>query len=429
MNGGIGQVSIGMDRAIRRPVWRTRPAMLGAAGVGAVAVLVGLVVASPGLAVRSVRVRVATVTIEAVQPGVFRDFTPLNGKVTPHDTVDLDALEGGQVARVMVQAGDVVAVGQPLVAFRNTSLELDVLDREGRLIESITQLQSFEKQLEDSRLANEKALAQIDYDIVRLQRSSGRRAPLLASGYLAPETLDQIRDELTHDERIRPLQAESNARQEALRQAQLPHIQAQLKSLQQDLAITRSKLENLVVRSPVRGRLTDFNLNVGQNLNRGDRLGVLVPDTGFKVAANVDEYYLGRVQVGQIGDCQVDERTWKLHVIRIYPQVKDGTFVVDLSFDAAAPRGLLPGQTIAGRLALGGDRPGLLLPAGPFLERSGGDWAMVMTAPNRADRRRIKIGRRNADQVEVLSGLAAGERVITSDYTPFEKIARVDLTH
>jgi|WetSurMetagenome_2_1015567.scaffolds.fasta_scaffold100643_1 HlyD family secretion protein len=417
-----------MDRAIRAPRWRSRPAILGAAGLGALAVVCFLAFAARGLAVRSVRVPVATVTIDEVQPGVFHDFIPLNGKVTPHDTIDLDALEGGQVEKVMAHAGDTVASGQPLVAFRNTTLELDVLDREGRLIESITQLESYEKQLEDTRLSNEKALAEIDYNIVRLKRSDTRRTPLLARGYVATETLDQIQDQLAYEEQLRPLQAQSNARQEALRLSQLPHIHDQLQGLRQDLAITRSKLDNLVVKAPVRGKLTDFDLNVGQNLNRGDRLGEVVPDTGFKVSANVDEYYLGRVQVGQVADCQVDDRTWKLRVSRVYPTVKDGVFVVDLAFDGAAPQGLLPGETIAGRLSLGSDRQALLLPAGPFLERSGGDWAMVMAGDGHADRRRIKIGRRNSDQVEILNGLSAGERVITSDYTPFEKIDRVDLT-
>lgn len=402
--------------------------MIGAATLGALALIGSLAFASRGLAVRSVRIPAATVTIDEVQPGVFHDFIPVNGKVTPHDTIDLDALEGGQVAKVMARAGDVVAAGQPLVAFRNTSLELDVLDREGRLIESITQLETYEKQLEDTRLSNEKALAQIDYNIVRLKRAADRRAPLLARGYLAPETLDQIQDELTYDERLRPLQAQSNERQEALRQSQLPHIHDQLQGLRQDLAITRSKLDNLVVKAPVRGKLTDFELNVGQNLNRGDRLGEVVPDTGFKITANVDEYYLGRVQVGQVADCQIDVKTWPLRVSRVYPTVKDGVFVVDLAFDGDQPQGLLPGETITGRLSLGGDRRALLLPAGPFLERSGGQWAMVMDGDSHAMRRQIKIGRRNADEVEILSGLSSGDRVITSDYTPFDKVDRVDLT-
>jgi HlyD family secretion protein len=417
-----------MDRKLAPPRWRSRPAVLGAAVVGAVAVIGCLAFASRALAVRSVRVPAATVTIDEVQPGVFHDFIPLNGKVIPHDTIDLDALEGGQVEKVMAHAGDTVAAGQPLVAFRNTTLELDVLDREGRLIESITQLETYEKQLEDTRLANEKALAQIDYNIVRLKRAADRRVPLLARGFLATETFDQIRDELKYDEQLRPLQAQSNVRQEALRQTQLPHIHEQLEGLRQDLAVTRSKLDNLVVKAPVRGKLTDFELNVGQNLNRGDRLGEVVPDTGFKITVNVDEYYLGRVQVGQLGDCQVGDRDWKLRATRVYPNVKDGVFVVDLAFDGAMPRGLLPGETITGRLSLGGDSRALLLPAGPFLERSGGDWVMVMNGDGHALRRRVKIGRRNSDQVEVLSGLNAGDRVITSDYTPFEKIDRVDLT-
>ncbi|MFI4936259.1 MAG: efflux RND transporter periplasmic adaptor subunit [Caulobacterales bacterium] len=422
-------MSVGMDRAVQRPKWRSRPAMIAAGGLGALILVVALALVLPGLSQRSVRVPAATVTIDPVQQGVFHDFTPLNGKMKPHDTIDLDVLEGGQVEKVMALAGDSVIVGQPLVAFRNTSLELDVLDREGRLIESITQLQSYEKQLEDTRLANEKAAAEIQYNIVRLKRSADRRSQLLARGYLAPETLDQIQDELTYDERLAPLQSQSNARQEALRLAQLPHIHAQLTSLQKDLAITRSKLDNLVVRAPVPGKLTDFDLNVGQNFNRGDRLGEVVPNTGFKVAANVDEYYLGRVQVGQIADCQINDQTWKLRVTRVYPQVKDATFVVDLAFIGPQPQGLLPGETITGRLSLGGDQPALVLPAGPFLERSGGDWVMVMTGDGRAERRRVKIGRRNAEQVEILSGLAAGDRVITSDYSAFEKIDRVDLTN
>jgi HlyD family secretion protein len=303
-----------------------------------------------------------------------------------------------------------------------------VLDREGRLIESITELQTYEKQLEDTRLANEKALEEIDYNIVRLSRAGERRTGLDALGAISTESLDQIHDELAYDRRLQPLQTQSNARQDALRTRQLPQIHDQLISLRQSLAITKSKLDNLIVKAPVAGRLTDFDLNIGQNFNRGDRLGEIVPNTGFKIAADVDEFYLGRVHDGQVGDVQIDDRTWKLRVTRVYPQVKDGTFVVDLAFDGPTPSGLLPGETVNGRLSLGGDQPALVLPAGPFLERSGGDWVMVMVGERRAERRRIKIGRRSAEQVEILSGLSPGERVITSDYTAFEKIDRVDLT-
>jgi HlyD family secretion protein len=323
-----------------------------------------------------------------------------------------------------------VAAGQPLLAFRNTQLELDVLDREGRLVESITQLQSYEKQLEDTRLANEKAAVQIDYEIVRLRRAADRRLELSAEGSIPVETSDQLRDELAYDTRLRPLQARTNASEEALRLQQLPEIRADLVSLRKSLVITHGKLDSLVVRAPVSGQLASLIQNVGENHNRGDRLGEIVPETGFKVTATVDEFYLGRVRVGQSADVDIDERRWTLRAERVYPEVKDGVFTVDLAFVGPTPTGLRPGEAVEGKLALGGDRPALILPAGAFLERSGGDWVMVVDPSGRfAERRRVRIGGRNAEQVEIVSGLKPGDRVITSDYTGFEKIDRVNLAH
>ena len=421
-------MSVEMDTVVRRPWWRKKTTQLAAGGVLVLAALCVLVLAVLGKAQRSVRVAAETVSVEAVQRGVFHDLTSLQGKVTPRDTIYLDALEGGQVQSVLVQAGDRIRPGQPLVAFRNTQLELEVLDQEGRLVESITQLQTLEKQLEQSRADNAKALAQIDYNILRLQSMAGRRDPLTGAGYVAQESAEQVHQELDYDKTLKPLQLDTNQRQEALRIRQMPQIHAEMDSLQKSLSITRTKLNDLVVRAPVAGRLTAMDLKIGENRNRGDRLGEITLDTGFKISADVDEFYLGRVQTGQTADMDLGGHTVRLTVTRIYPQVHSGTFTVDLAFVGAAPSGLLPGQAGQGRLSLGADSQGLVLPNGPFLERTGGDWIFVVGPDGRhADRRRIKIGRRNSDQVEVLSGLKAGERVITSDYQGWDKIDRIDL--
>ena len=155
----------------------------------------------------------------------------------------------------------------------------------------------------------------------------------------------------------------------------------------------------------------------------------IVPDTGFKLKAEVDEYYLGRVRPGQAARVELDGRPLPARVTRVDPQVKNSTFEVEMAFDGVSTRALLPGQALEGRLILGGDRQGLILPAGAFLERTGGDWVMVLDAGGgRAERRRIQVGRRNAEQVEVLAGLKPGERVIVSDYAGFEKVEQVILT-
>ena len=419
-----------MDRAIEKPRWRNRRTIVAGGVVAAVLVAGGLGAVALSQAKSGVRMPAANVTLSTVESGVFHDFTPLRATAAPKDIVYLDALEGGQVQQVLAEAGDMVAAGQPLLRFRNTELELEVLDREGRLVESITQLQSYEKQLEDTRVANAKAAAQIEYDIVRLQRVAERRDALIAKGFVSRDLYDQAHDELAHNRRLLPLQTSSNREQDALRQRQIPQIRAELTTLQESLKVTRSKLDNLVVRAPIAGRLTDMDIKLGEIRTRGQRLGQIVPDTGFKLQAQIDEFYLDRMRPGQTGMVTVEGREVPVRVTRVDPQVKNATFRVDLAFEGAMPRGLLPGQALEGRLTLGGDRPALVLPAGAFLERTGGDWVMVADASGgHAERRRIRVGRRSAEQVEVLGGLKPGERVITSDYTGFDKVDRVTLTH
>lgn len=416
-----------MDRPIARSPWRSKPARLGLAASAAAILALATVVMVMNPPSRTLRIAAEGLTIEPVTQGLFHDFTPLQGKVVPRDTIYLDALEGGQVEKVLAQAGDRVVEGQPLIRFHNTQLELDVLEREGRLVESLTTVQGYEKQLEQTRAANETLLNQIDYDIVRLRRAAERRDVYAGKGVFPQEQLDQLHDELDHNLRLRPLQAESNRRQEQLRLSQLPQIHAELQSLQKSLVVTRDKLDNLVVKAPVSGRLTVMDLKIGQNRNRGERLAEIVADTGFKISAEVDEFYLPRLRAGQIAEADIDGKPRRLKVTRIYPQVKNGVFVVDLEFEGEQPKDLTPGATVQGKLALGEDAPALILPTGAFLERSGGGWAFVVDADGkRALRRDIKIGRRNADQVEVLSGLRPGERVVTSDYAGFEKLDRID---
>lgn len=422
----------GMDRRITRPRWHWSkwplPARVGASA----GLAVGLVLLAAAVVFsnseRTVRLAAADVTVATVERGAFHDLIPLRGTVVALSTVYVDALEGGRVQHVLAQAGDSVTAGQPLVDLTNTELELDVLDREGRLIESITELQTYQTELEQNRVANEKALAQIDYDIVDTRRILDRRRTLLAQNLVPVETVDRLQDQLDYDIKLRPMQEQSNRTQEALRLRQLPQIGRQIRTLEKDVKITHGTLDDLVVRAPVSGRLTAMDLEVGQTLERDGRVAVITPGTGYKLSAAVDEYYLSRVQKGQVADVEIGDRTWPLRVARVYPQVTDGTFAVDLAFTGSEPPGLLPGQSLEGRLTLGADRTATVLPTGAFLEATGGDWVFVLTKDGHsAHRRRIKIGRRSAEQVEVLSGLAPGERVIVSDYTGLEHIDRIDL--
>jgi len=374
---------------------------------------------------RHLRIERDKLTISAVTQGMFHDFIPLRARLVPRETIYLDAIEGGRVEQVLVESGDLVEKDQPLVRLSNTELELVVLDREARLIESITQLQARQSALEQGRLDNAKQLATIEYNIVRLERSLARYNK--ATPFEPMKERDSVADELAYNRRLQPIQLESNERQEALRVRQLPQIAAQLEKLHQDVEITRAKLASLKVHAPVAGRMTAIDLKVGENRNRGERLGELTPESGFKVVAAVDEYYLGRVHAGQTAIGEIGGRVFPLTIERVYPQVRDGTFIVDLKFTSETPADLSPGQAVQGKFSLGTATTAILLPVGPFLQQSGGDWVLALDGDNSALRRRIKVGRRNVEQLEIIDGLKPGDRVITSDYTGYGSVDRIDI--
>ena len=419
-----------MDTQIEPNLWMRQPlgVRIGLAAGGGVALVLLLIALVLGGSARTLRVPAVQVTVSPVEQGVFRDLIPLRAKVVPRDTIYLDAVEGGRVERVLVQPGEIVEAGQRMIEFGNTNLQLQVIAQESQLNQAISQLQQNEIALEQNFASNARLLADIDYNILRLSKSSDRREALAVKGAVSAEARESVADELAHYKHLRPIQADSNRQQADLRTRLLPAIRDQLGKLRQNLEVVHSKLDNLIVRAPVAGRVTHIDLKIGENRNPGQRLAEVTPDTGFKLSADVDEFYLARVRAEQIATVELNGSPVRASVSRIYPQVNDGRFMVDLSFVDTDPAGLVPGQALQGRLALGDDRPALVLASGAFLERTGGDWVFVMTKDDVAERRRIKIGRRNAELVEIAGGLKAGERVITSDYTGYERLDRIVLS-
>jgi HlyD family secretion protein len=422
----------GMDRTIHHARWSPKrwplDVRVGAAGAAAVIVILVTVYWVASGPVRALRLSRSQVTIARVEHGVFHDLIPLRTTVVPRETLYIDAVDGGRVDRVLVEAGDRVQEGQPLLELSNTNLVLQVIQQESQLNQAISQLQQNEIALEQNQLANEREVANIDYNLVRLGRAAQRRVSLASQGSVSNEERDAATDELAYYQRLRPIQAGSGQRQAALRDHLLPDIHQQLKNLRGDLTVVHDKLDNLVIRAPVAGKVTSLDLKVGETRGPGQRLAEVTPYTGMKLIADIDEFYLPRVRVGQTATVDLAGRSVTVTVRRVLPQVNDGQFRVDLSFEATGPASLVEGATARGRLQLGEDRAANILATGPFLERTGGDWVFVVAADGRsARRRRIKVGRRTSDQLEVLSGLMAGDRVITSDYTGLDRVERIDL--
>jgi HlyD family secretion protein len=424
----------GMDRKIHTRSWSPIRWPLGAklalASAGLLLIASLAYELTVGSGIRTIRVPLEQVTLARVEQGVFHDLIPLHAEVVPRETVYIDAIDGGRVDRVLVEAGDTVQAGQPMLELSNTNLALLVIQQESQLNQAISQLQQNEIALEQNELSNARALAEIQYGLVRLQRSAARRDTLIANGGTSAEERDRVADELAYYRRLEPIQTASGQRQSALRDRLLPDIHSQLDNLRGNLQVVHGKLDGLIIRAPVSGRVTALDLKVGEHRDAGQRLAEVTPQTGMKLSADVDEFYLSRVRPGQAATINLNGRDTGIIVRRVLPQVRNGHFEVDFDFAGASPPNLVSGETASGRLQLGSDVPARVLPVGPFLDRTGGNWVFVLAKDGAtAGRRPVKAGRRTTEQLEILGGVAVGERVITSDYTGLDAADRVILTH
>ena len=422
---GINISGQSMDRIVEKKLPYSR--MIGYALGGLLVLLfawwlVGMLLGGRSLSVNAQRIFVSPVTV-----GTFEDFIPLRGRLVPRSTVYLDAVEGGRVEQVLVEDGALVEAGDAIALLSNTNLQLEVLGREAAVTEQLNNMRTIELQLEQNRLSHKRNLVEIDYQIIRLNRSITRQRELAAKNLVSQSTVDELQDELNYYENRREVTLESQATDTRMQAQQLRQLRDAGGQLQAGLGFARKNLEDLNVRAPVSGKLSGFNIEVGESIVRGGRLGQVDDPDGYKLNVQIDEFYLGRVDLQQVATADHGNRSYELRVAKIYPQVNNGQFEVDMLFSEEPP-GMRRGQTMQLKLTLGDNADALLIPNGAFYQETGGNWLFVVSPDGtEAVKRPVRLGRRNTDFIEVLDGLEPGEKVITSPYTSYAGMDRLTL--
>ncbi len=368
------------------------------------------------------------VTVSTVTKGNFDDFIPLRARVTPLLTVYIDAVEGGRVEKMLVEDGATVAAGQPIALLSNAELQLSTLARQTEVEQQINNMRSQELALAQTRLANERAVLEAGLAVDKARRQFERERPLAQKGFIAAKQFADTSDQYAYERARYSVLKRTQATDARLQGSQLGQQQAAARSMQSGLGIARANLDALQLRAPVAGQLSGFAVQVGQSLQRGERVGQIDSPGRNKLIAGVDEFYLGRVQLQQKASLDFGGKRYSARVTKIYPQVQNGQFQVDLQFLGDEPKNIQRGQTMQARLTLGDPAPALLVPNGAFYNETGGNWIFVVTPDgSSAVKRNVRLGRRNAEFVEVLEGLEAGEKVLTSPYTGFTDKDRLDL--
>ena len=414
-----------MDRVLpRRRRWLRGAPVAAVVAIGAAAAYLALRPAPE----RSLAVADARIQTAKVVRGQFDDVIQIRAVATPARTVYLDTAQGGQVEAVHVEDGAMVVKGQPLLDLTNTALQLDVISREAQITEQMNALRGLELVHEQSRLAHKRELVEVEYQIARLARLTARTDQLAGSGVVARAEQEDAGEELAYYRKRRAVQIESFAAADRLQRAQAVQLRAASTQLDRNLHLARRNLDGLRVVAPADGQVTALSLEVGESIAAGERLGQIDDPTRFKLTADVDEFYLGRVGIGQRADVELGGTAYHLKVARIRPQVKDGRFEADLQFHGDTPDGVHRGQTVQLRLQLGQPSEAILVPNAAFYADTGGGWVFVVSSDRgHAVRRTVRLGRRNPKHIEVLDGLSPGEEIVTSSYATYLDTDRLDL--
>ena len=404
-----------MDRVVVRKRIDKRILIGGAAGAVLLLILLFWLFAPSADSLTIDRNRLA---ISTAQPGTFEDFLPVRARVTPLVTVYLDAVEGGRVEKKLVEDGAQVTQGQLLAVLSNAELQLSTLEKQAEVEQQLNNMRSQELALTQTRNSNLRVLNQAETDLAKARRQYDLYKPLADRGFISKKQLNDTKDDLDYQAKRLAILKQSIAQTEALQSSQLSQLRAASSSLNSSMGVAQNSLGQLNIHAPVTGELSGFDIQLGQSLQQGERIGQIDSAGANKLQADVDEFYLGRVAVGQTASADIDGKTYRLKVAKVYPQVRNGQFQIDLVFVGPAPASVQRGQTIQAKLTIGDSSKALLIPNGAFFNDTGGNWVFVVDASgNGATRRQVQLGRRNADFIEVLGGLQPGERVITSSYS------------
>jgi HlyD family secretion protein len=417
---------MGMDRTIEKKKWPPKRIIKYAAIGVFVLVVLYLLLFQTGTS--TLNVKAEHITISSVTKAPFQEYIPIIGNVEPIVTHYLGAAEGGRVDKIFIEAGAMVKEGDKILQLSNTNLLLDVMYREAELYQQSNNLRNTRLLLEQNRLDLKRQLAELDYNILAAKKKYERYEVLFKEDLVSRQEYDEIKDEYEYLLRRREIVRESQETDLKFREQQVKSLESSLKRMDDNLGVARQKLEDMAVKAPISGHLTSLEAEIGQSKAPGDQLGVIHGMGGFRVRAQIDEYYIDRVKGGKIGEFDNSGKAYQLKVAKIYPEVTDGRFEVDLTFVNDTPPGIRRGQTFHIRLQLGELSEAILLARGGFYQKTGGNWAYVVdSAGKSAVKRDIRLGRQNPQFFEVLGGLEPGERVITSSYDNFGDMERLIL--
>jgi len=409
---------MGMDKKIEKKTWTPKRIALIVVGLA----FVGFTIYSFAyMDFRStLNVEKEKLTISTVTEDSFQEFIQVSGAVQPIRTIFLDALEGGVIKSVNLESGTTVDRGDTIAVLTNSSLQLSVLQQEASLYDQINNVRNSRLNLEQNNLRLKEQLINVENQLNLAEPEFRRQQSLYDKNLTSEQEYQQAKENYEYQKKRFEISFESFKRDSTQTRTQLKQLDESEKRMFRSLDGVQGILENLIVTAPINGQLTTVELQQGQSINRGERIGQVDILDSYKIRVGVDEFHLSRITTGLEGSFNFAGQTHQLIITKVYPVINNGQFQVDMEFVGDIPSGLRRGQTARIRLELGDASDAVLLAKGGFYQATGGNWVFKLNEDGtQAVKQELRLGRQNPEFYEVLSGLEPGDQVVTSSYDTF----------
>ena len=415
-----------MDVAIEKKKFPKSKLMMIGLGVLIAALILFVIINSTGNS--KLNVEKERLSINAATNGVFQENIPVSGVVMPITTIYLDAVEGGRVEEKYVEDGAVMKKGDPILRLTNTDLELSLVNQETSVYNLLTQMQISQNAARQNTINKLNQFTDVESRLIEAERLFNLNKKLFEKDALGKQELIRSENEYNYQKERMQLANQILKQDSVATKQEQAQVRSSYQRTQNALELMRRKVADLVVKAPVDGQLTSLDAEIGQSKNKGERLGQIDVLSGFKVRVDIDEHYISRIYTGQRGSFTFNNNQYFLVIKKVYTQVTNGRFQVDMEFENEVPDGIRRGQTLQIRVALSEEKQALLIPKGGFFQQTGGNWIFkVSDDGSTAYKVDISLGSQNTEYYEVLSGLESGDVVITSSYDNYGDVQELVL--
>jgi len=412
------ETNMGMDKLIEKKKGLQKKHIFW--GLGILAVVFLIIKLAFGDHSSVFRVDKDKLTISVVQEDIFNDYITVIGQVEPITTIFLDAVEGGTVKELFIEEGSMVKKGDVILKLENRQLYQTILNSEAALAEKENYLRNTRISFESELIQSKRNILDSEYKVIRKKRAFTQEENLYNEKLIPKEEYLQAKEDYEYELKLMTINKLKSRNDSILSATSMLTLEKDLGKMRQMLDLVHERLGDLNVKAPVDGQLGMLDAEIGQSINSGQRIGQINVLNNFKVTAQIDEHYIDRVLRGLTASLDRNETNFNLTVKKVYPDVREGQFKIDLVFEGKKPDNIRTGQTYHVKLQLGEAQKALIVPRGGFFQNTGGQWIFVMNdAGTEAVKRPIKIGKQNPQYYEVLEGLQSGEKVITSGYEIF----------